>query len=89
MRCSAMPVRLQADGSVVADVFEVAELRGPIDEAFIYRRPGNFAVWALYCVLNMAVEDAMLRQQIPTGRKGIELAAHHCVGRVPVQPEVR
>src|SRR6185312_10057630 len=40
-------------------------------------------------ILYVAMEDTMLRQLVPSGREGIEFAAHDGIAGVPVQAKMR
>src|ERR1019366_9846518 len=68
---SAAPVGFQRNGVAVADGFECAKLRGPVDEADVDRRPLDFSAGGVAGgVLAVAMEDAIFRQQVPASGEG-------------------
>src|ERR1035438_567507 len=84
-----MPVRLKADSVAKANLLKRAELRCPVDESLVDRRPLDLAFRALDGILAVAVVNAIFRQGLPATGKGVQFAAHDGIRRIPVERQMR
>src|SRR5277367_2349977 len=66
----AAPMRLQADGIVIALLLQRSELPDPVDDASAHRLPLILAARLALHVLAVAMSDPLLGQQVIAGRIG-------------------
>src|SRR5581483_240127 len=89
LRCAAAPpVRFEIYSIRVADVLQRTKLRCPVDVTDINWSPLHLALRILGSILYMAMVNAVFRQRVPTVWKCIELTAHHCISRIPIECEI-
>ncbi len=86
-RAATVPVGFKAHSEVIAVALERLKLSGPVDDPFSHRRP-RVVLAPLYCVLAMAVANALLWQKIVAIGLG-RFPVGSGVPRIPVQHKMR
>src|SRR5271165_4498987 len=83
----ATPMRLQADGIVIALLLQRSELPHPVDDASAHWLPLVLAARLALHVFAVAMSDSLLGQQVVAGRIGDVAGEGPGIPRVPVQHE--